>query len=428
MAQEISVPGYYQSLYNSNFLSTNIGCKLGMEFFLSTLLFKGDLRKVCYSKDDIAFRRRLELLGNGTVQGQQYNYLTLDLPFAVYSQSGSYEEDDRGSTQNAGQIVLGKTEPESGLKIKAAAIKVSYDATVFFGRRDDVNVASQLLYWEKTPKFPVYFGVEHEICGHPISIPFYITLDSFDSNVEYAEKDWLEKSKIFPVKLKFTIRSYQTLIENIDKYFDLPIRFSGLYGYNNEEIVYTQKTTLVWADQKWSIDEDNNSEYEDIKEVVGQNIKVIPVSQAAREKIETGLKEYGRGYIEEETNEAVQSAVEGYFTEDVDCSLDEFFQDMEKTTENEVTIHWKIKDSHLRYFKSILLYIPGITNTSIDDPVTQELLVRDLYPGSKYDCTIVTISKSNNKLTYKLNLTTKGEPVLGKTLASNLVGKTFTGF
>jgi hypothetical protein len=429
MSQELAIPGYYSSLYNSNFLSTNIGAKLGMEFFLSTLLFKGDMSKVVYSKEDIAFRRRVELLGNGTVRDQKYNYITLDLPFAIYSQSGSYEEDDRGSTQNAGQIVFGKTEPESGLKIKAAAVKVEYESTIFFGRRDDVNVASQLLYWEKTPKFPVYFGVEHEICGHPLSIPFYITLDSFDSNVDYAEKDWLEKSKIFPVKCKFTIRSYQTLIENIDKYFDLPIRFSGLYGYNNEEIVYTQKTTLLWADEKWSLNEDGTSETEKlIEEKVKEmnEVKVLTVSQAARERIDRGLQEYGRGKVDDEKNEAIRSSVEGYFTEDVDCTLDEFYQNTEKTTENSVNIHWKIKESNLPYFNYMLIYIPGICNISIDNPLQEDIDIEGLYPGSKYDCTLVTVSKHNNKLTYKLQLKTKGEPVLGKTLAANLVGRTFT--
>jgi hypothetical protein len=395
-----------------------------MEFFLSTLLFKGDLKRVCYSKEDIAFRRRIELLGNGSVANQEYNYITLNLPFAVYSQSGSFEEDDRGATQNAGQIVLGKTEPESGLKIKAAAVKIAYDATIFFGRRDDINVASQLLFWEKTPKFPVYFGVEHEICGHPISIPFYITLDSFDSNVDYAEKDWLEKSKIFPIKCKFTIRSYQTLIENIDSYFDLPIRFSGLYGYNNDEIVYTQKTTLIWANDKWSIDENNNSKVE-VDDY--ERIKIIPVHQAAREKIETGIKEYGRGRVEDEINNTVKSAVEGYFTEDRDCSLEEFSQDMELTTENEIMIRWLIKEAHLVYFKAILIYIPGIINISIDDPNKNELLISNLYPGSKYDCTLITLSKSDNKLTYKLTLKTKGDPVIPRKLSDNLVGKTFIG-
>jgi hypothetical protein len=428
MAQEIALKNYYHSLYQSNFLSTQLGAKLAMEFFLPTLLFYGDRSRVLYSKLDIANRRRLELLGNGYVQDQaaKYSYINLDLPFAIYSQSGNLEEDDRGGTQNAGQIVYGRTDPESGLKIRAAAVKVEYESTVFFGRRDEVNVASQLLFWERTPHAPLYFGVEHEICGHPISIPFFITLDSIDSNVEYEEKTWLDKSKIFPIKLKCTIRSYQTLIENIDKYFDLPLRFSGLYGYNNNEIVYTQKSTLLWANEKWSTD-GSSSEFEDFKDIPGSDIKIIPVHEAARKKIETGLKNYGRGHIEDETNETVRSAVEGYFTEDVDCTLEEFYQDMDKTTENEITIHWKTRDRNLPWFNAILIYIPGITNTSIDDPTTEELTIKGLHPGSKYDCTLVTISKSNSKLTYKLTCTTKGQPVLGGTLSSQLVGRSFVG-
>jgi hypothetical protein len=100
---------------------------------------------------------------------------------------------------------------------------------------------------------------------------------------------------------------------------------------------------------------------------------------------------------------------------------------MEKTTENSVSISWKIKENNLPYFKYLLIYIPGICNISIDDPTKTDIEIGDLYPGSKYDCTLVTVSKSNNKLTYKLNCLTKGQPVLGKTLVSNLVGRQFTG-
>ena len=193
MAQEIFVPKYYSSVLDDNFLSTPIGCKMAMEFFLATLLFKGDYSRVIYSKEDIAFRRRVELVGKGSTQKNEYNHISMDLPFAVYSQSGGFEEDDRGSTQNAAQIVLGRMDPESGFQVRAAAVKVGYEATIFFSRRDDLNVACQLLYWEKTPKYPLYFYVEHEVRGFPIQIPFFVTLDSFDTNMEYNEKDWLEK-------------------------------------------------------------------------------------------------------------------------------------------------------------------------------------------------------------------------------------------
>ena len=93
MAQEVKINGYYDSLREKNFIDTNQMCKLGMEFLLSNLLFKGDLNKVLYSKEDIAFRKRVEMLGNGDVgKGQDYSYINLDLPFAIYSQNASYED------------------------------------------------------------------------------------------------------------------------------------------------------------------------------------------------------------------------------------------------------------------------------------------------------------------------------------------------
>jgi len=440
MAQEVRIVGYYSNLYDENFVSTNMCCRLGMEFFLSHLLFKGDLSRVVYSKDDIAFRRRVETVGKGDIKGDDYNYINLNLPFATYSQTGSYEPDDRGSTQNAGQIVLGQMQEESGLIIKAAAVKTEYSSTLFFARRDDVNVASQLLYWESTPKFPLYYVVQHELGGWPIDIPVFITLDSFDSNVDYAEKEWLEKSKIFPIKCKFTIRSYQTLIENIEDIIPLPIRFSGLYGYNDQKIVYTQKTSLLWADSKWT-----QTELDRVKQLaknlrtdaVGRHI-YLPEDYDPKYKSEhsTGmgvtleeLEENGmltsQVMVDKDVEAVVADTIAGYFQNDRDCILDEFHQDHDATTENEVGIEWKIKEVDIPHFESITLYIPGLAREEIVDSTMTKFLFTNVHPGSKYDCTLIVTSKNFNKLTYKLELLTKGEPVLGKKLPDNLMGKTF---
>jgi len=53
MAQEIAINNYYQDTYNKGFVSTEMCCKLGMEFFFSNLLFKKDLSRVIYAKEDI---------------------------------------------------------------------------------------------------------------------------------------------------------------------------------------------------------------------------------------------------------------------------------------------------------------------------------------------------------------------------------------
>jgi len=443
IGQEIAIKSYYQSVRDANIIDTNLCCKFGMEFFLSQLLFKGDLSKVVYSKEDIAFRRRVETLGRGDIKNDTYNYINLDLPYACYSQEGPYEEDDRGSTQNAGQIVLGQIQPDSGIILKAAAVKTTYNMTAFFARRDDVNIASQLLYWEKTPKFPVYFIVQHVLCGYPIDIPVFITLESIDSNVNYAEKEWLEKSKIFPVKCEFTIRSYQTLIESIDDGIKLPMRFSGLYGYNDQKIVYTQKTSLIWADSKWTPNEFNK--FMSRKPQVDSMGNVIHLPQdfdpyyketwddSVESTFSLELKNNGQFFespilVEEdnEINVVVADAVAGYFQEERDCVLDEYHQCDDKTTETSLFIEWKIKEADLIHFDNISLYIPGILRTQINDIHINTFELTNLYPGSEYDCTLVVTSKNFTKLTYKLTLKTKGEPVLGKKLSDNLVGRTFS--
>lgn len=428
MGQELRVKGYYAGVYDEGFVSTNMCTRLGMEFFLSQLLFKGDLKRVVYSKEDIAFRRRIETIGNGSIENNQYNHTNLDLPFVVYSQAGSYEPDDRGATQNAGQIVLGQVQPDSGLIVKSAAVKTSYSATAFFARRDDVNVASQLLYWESTPKFPVYFIVEHVICGYPVDIPVFITLDSFDSDVEYAEKDWLTRAKIFPIKMNFTVRSYQTLIEAIDDGIELPVRFSGLYGYNkNEELVLTEKTSLVWADLKWS-----PKQFEELNAripVFDSNGCRIHLPQDfdpyARPEATAPLQNDGRFIRDELIDGTVADAIKGYFEDDRDCTLDTYFQNEEKTTENEISISWTMSESSLKNFNNIVVYVPGITRTQIDDKEVTSFEIKDLHPGSEYECTIIVTSASYVPITYNLKLKTKGEKVMGKKLEDNLIGKTF---
>ena len=434
MAQELQIKSYYQSLRDSNFIDTNLCCKLGMEFFLSNLLFKGDLSRVVYSKEDVAFRRRLELLGNGTVKNNVYNYSTLDLPFAIFSQSGTLEEDDRGSTQNASQIVLGEWIPTEGIVVKQAAVKVQYSATAFFSRRDDINIASQLLYWEKTPKFPLYYIIEHELLGVPMDIPVFITLDEIDSNVEYSEKDWLEKSRIFPVKLSFTIRSYQTLIEDIDGRIKLPLRFSGLYAYNDEEIVFTQKTSLIWGGEKFGSDliEDKGIEYYIAPKVEKSSSGITmydynsDYSQQHCDSHEEFVKFVNDGKFltnPETASKIVEDSIAGYFSVERDCVLDELYVD--NVTTNEATIKWKVKPADEQNFARIVILVPNLYRTEITDLSTTEFELTGLHPASKYECTIISYAKNNSKLTYKLNITTEGQKALGK-LSDNLVGKTFT--
>lgn len=431
MAQEVFVSKYYQSVRDSGkFIDIDMACKIGVEFFLSSLLFKGDLKRVLYSKEDIAFRRRVELVGDGDVSsGKSFSYLNLDMPFAIYSQTGSYEEDDRGSTQSAKQIIKGFWDPVTGVLLKAAAVKIQYESTVFFSNLEDLSIAARLLYYEKTPAAPFYFIAETDLCGTPLGIPVNITIDSIDQNPQYNERDFLQKSRIFPLKVQMTIRSYMTAIEDVDNYMKLPLRYSGLYGYNDEKVVFTQKTSLIWADAKFTPHTHigvSNGKATSSLDSVNKKTRVEngDMLYVGADGVETKLLHAGQP-VREKIDNTIRDVVEGYFNESRDCTLVELRQDDDATTETEVQIVWKISADEVQNFKSITFYIPGICNDISYDSSKESYIFAGLNPGSEYPCSIVVSSNYGTKTTYELKLKTKGSSLLSDKLSDLLVGKTF---
>jgi hypothetical protein len=479
MSQEVKVDGYYESLRNENWIDTQLCCALGMEFWVSWLLFKRDLSRVIYSKEDICFRRRVETLGQGDLKSDDFNYVTLDLPYAVYSQSGNFEEDDRFASMNAAAAVKGHMQPDTGIILKNMPVKVKYSMTAFFSRREDVNVASQLLYWEKNPTYPIYFIVHHQIAGQPLDIPVFMSIDSIDSNIDYQEKTWLTQSKIFPVKVDVTVRTYQTLIETIDDGRTmLPLRFSGLYGYNrNNELYLTQNSILMWADDKFSHDalEGRLKRDPTYLERNCEEMEVAATKNEAEDRTMAELANMGKAYdvetndmfpqtlmaIEDEVdslkvrlemgedvsgdleraereretllaqrkemddiNGIVESAVKGYFSPASDCGLRDY--SVFEAKEDSMTIRWDFLEVDVPKFHSIVVYVPGVVHERIHDAFQREFTIVGLHPGSEYSVTLILDSDEGEK-TYILKGTTAGPKALEADLLHSLIGKTFTG-
>ena len=443
MAQEVAVKSYYHELRDKNWIDTNQTCCLGVEFFLSHLLFNKDLSKVVYSKEDMCFRKRVEVLGKGDVHGQSFSFLNLDLPFASYTPSGNYEPDDRFASMNAAAAVKGHMQPDTGVILKNMPVKVKYSCIAFYGRRDDVNVASQLLYWEQNPKWPIYFIVHHQIAEQPLDIPVFMEIDSVDSNFDFQEKKWLEESKIFPIKIDLTIRSYQTLIETTSEAgMLLPLRWSGLYGYNNQgEIYLTQNSLLMWGDDKFSHEaletelkhnpsylETSFNEWEEIID------RKEPIAQLGNRgalldyKIKDDPSDEDLALLAEQSlhrvNVTVEEAVKGYFNDDSTCVLQEFR--IEDETDTTLKIKWILSDVAKKSFNRVTIYCPGLIHWFTESPIMEEFLVEDLHPHSKYEFTVVASGGWGEK-TYRLIGETTGTPTIGNgsRLLNNLVGKTF---
>jgi len=488
MAQEVAIRGYYDTLRKENWISTNLACSIGMEFWISWLLFKRDISRVIYSKEDICFRRRVETLGRGDVKNVDINYVNLDLPYAVYSQTGSFEEDDRIASMNAAAAVKGHIQPDTGIILKNMPVKVKFSATAFYARREDVDVAAQLLYWEKNPVNPIYFIVHHEIAGQPLDIPVFMTLDSIDSDTAYQEKSWLTQSKIFPIKIEVTVRTYQTLIETVDDGRTmLPLRWSGLYGYNRDHELYlTQNTILMWADDKFSHEaledaikrdpsylERGVEEFESYVELitpggvtgdvglgtlanrgkaydVDTNDKLfeslvdadrrhdelvvrLEMGEDVSSEIDEVKREKDRIVDQrrelEEVNGTVESAVKGYFYPMAELDLVDY--GIRSATDESLTVGWDFKESQIQFFRDLVLYIPGIIHERINDPFRREFVIGDLHPGSDYSITMILRSDEGEK-TYILKGSTTGIKALEQDLLHSLVGRrfgsgTFTG-
>lgn len=433
--QDLNIKDYYSDLDRKDFISTDLMVKIGLEWFLSTLLFKGDFTRVLYSKEDIVFRRRTETVGKGFVKGDNnINHVSLGLPFACYSAAGSYEEDDRPASMNTAMAVKGWIDPDTGIVVKAQPVKINYQITAFFSSLRDVDKAATILYWDQYPKAPVYMSVENDVAGLKVDIPINVTIETIDQNPNYNEKEWLEKSKIFPIKIGVTVRSYQILIEDVEDIIKLPIRFSGLYAYNDEDIVFTQKTSLVWANEKWTPHLKGKVRDLSAEELIPDMRNTIVIDNSEEKEAiytdnngkEVIINNNGKT-VKEKIDDVIADTVEGYFSQDRQCTLDELKQSAE--TENSVTISWEIKESEIANFESITVYIPGFCSQGIYDAETKELKIEGLNPGSSYDCTIIVYSNNKTKLTYNLKLKTAGKSIIpeggsGK-LSDKLIGFTF---
>ena len=73
--------GYYDE-DRSKFVDIHNSIKISIESFLATILFKGDLSRIVYCKEDIAFRRRIELVDAANKDTTAIQPVSLQLPFA----------------------------------------------------------------------------------------------------------------------------------------------------------------------------------------------------------------------------------------------------------------------------------------------------------------------------------------------------------
>lgn len=204
--------------------------------------------------------------------------------------------------------------------------------------------------------------------------------------------------------------------------------------------MFTQKTSLIWANSKFGIhdhvltlDQDGRVEDKSIDisslkpKKPSEVVKIEGDETLIRNETEQEVVLVNNGKFDrEQLDDVIADTISGYFTDTRDCSLLEFHQNNDETDEESVTIDYIVKPELVQNFAKINFYIPGVCNAEVTDADNTKFKITNLYPGSTYNCTIILYSKMAGKLTYNLELTTKGEKAIKK-LSDKLVGRTFTG-
>ncbi len=262
MAEEFAKKPYYNEVSEDfHWIDVHNSACVVLEAYLAKLLLKGDTSRVIYSSKDMCFRRRIELMDTETTKKPEtgYNAISLNLPFVSYFQTGEIEKDDRSSVMQMNSAIIGEYIDEVGQDLRMVAFKSRYEATLFLARRDEVRFAQNVLYFEKEPQHPLYFKVGVNWRGATLEIPISFTIESIKTNVEYKETDFLTNSRIFPVSIEFTLRSYQILINGIDHIYKLPIRFGNKFSSDTKENCeesgfIVEEVILDWICEKWGME------------------------------------------------------------------------------------------------------------------------------------------------------------------------------
>jgi|LSPZ01.1.fsa_nt_gi hypothetical protein len=401
------------------FVSPHEASKIALEHFLSEVVFKKDKSRIIYSTDDICFRKRIEQLDlvNGWKPETLANIVSLQLPFASYHQETNFEEDDRVSSVQANQMVLGHYEEALNAYLKAMAVLGKYKAICWFGRDDDARLAYQLLQWEQYPKSPIWLYTAVNWCGVTLLMPCFTTIDKIEFNPNYKESDWLEKSRIIPINIDFSVRAYTIRVPKIEinenEETILPLKFKGLYGEypspGMEEVVLTEKVVLDFGLEKgW---------FETAYSNWNPNSIVTRIDDTSQLSWELTSHPFEPNPKDTEyvKNGETEDILKGYLNEKSLLKINQFSINENLSTSNKLVLEVYVTQQTLPYFSFLKLIIPGRQDIIIDhliegEGVLTQIDITDLHPASEYHIIGLFSTTDGNSQMIRLTGITKDSP------------------
>ena len=403
----------HQKYYNHDlFVNIHLSAKIAIEYYIAKLLLKKDLKRMVYAKDDVCFRRRMELVDSEKRDGAELSAVSLDLPFVSFYQDSNWKEDQ--DRNGAGQMVNGIYCVDTGTFIRSMQVEADYNATCFFGRDDDARLAQQILTWEQNPQSPTWIYNAVNWRKRQLLIPTFVTFESIEYNPNYNEMDWLDKSRIIPIQLKMKVHSSQILMDRSVDGSILPMKLQNYDDHMDDgaEVPITEESILGFLSESgFGAPEDK------LEDLITNSFSV---SYFKRE----GLKESETLTV----SPYAVDIVKGYFSDTTEVTLNSY--SLTPTSPTSLRLNVRVKPADQKFFSKLTVLVPGHDTIEVTDCKATGCDITGLSASSEYHVTILAYSINGDVVTYKTVGTTLADPANQAPTATNkklgkLIGTTW---
>jgi hypothetical protein len=379
------------------FANTYYASLMPLEYFIANVLMRGDLQRIVWASDDMAFYRRL--LTVGTQNGADTSNIkpaNLELPFANYWYNGGWTPDDRIHSIQPAQMINGTWHEGLPAYLRAMAVKGEFSFTAFYSRDDDARLAYDLLLWEQNPKGPAQFATHLQWQDIQLAIPTFFTIEEPAFNPDFQESEWLKAQRIFPIKFKITLRTY-SIHMRAQESFDGINRETATYATGlpssrlGGNMYLTEEAILNFAAAKgWGELGDTTSSLD------------LDIADPFTEKERTTLIADPR--------DITTDLVTGYFENSNDVEVNYCRIQLGSVTQNAFTLEWQIKPSDRARFSHMKMLIPGQAPVWIRDVNQTSYIMAGLYPNSDYHIIVLFYAISGTVTDVHLQVQTLEDP------------------
>lgn len=380
------------------FANTYYASLMPLEYFIANVLMRGDLRRVVWASDDMAFYRRL--LTVGTQNGADTTNIkpaNLELPFANYWYNGSWTPDDRIHSTQPAQMINGTWHEGLPAYLRAMAVRGELSFTAFYSRDDDARLAYELLLWEQNPKGPAQFATHLQWQGIQLAIPSFFTIEEPSFNPDFQESEWLKAQRIFPIKFRIVLRTYSIHMRAQESYdginretatFATGIPNFGGNMYLTEEAILNFAAAKGWGELDSSGPLDSSEDLDEADPFTEEEQATLIADPRA----------------------ITSDLVTGYFENPGDVNINFCQVQPDSVTQNAFTLEWQIKPSDRELFSHMKVLIPGQTPVWINDTSLTSYVMSGLYPNSDYHIIVLFYAKSGTVTDVQLHVQTLEDP------------------